>query len=341
MRPLRLLAALSAASLVLVVIALIARPSLPAQSATSPTISLVEATTKQACGPAGVVGTRLPGQYQITVSGSGLDPSVAAVAIVFDSGGQAPQTYPGPYPVVNGSFSVLLQPGPFYRPFGTYTVTVNPLGNFAVGLPGYPAYFQVPCPTLTIKPPCASIREQITIVGTGFEPDVRPIQLVFIPGAVALPDVPAGSGSFTINVAVPNLPPALYELDANQPSRIPQNSRTARASLQVPCFNPVLKLIPAVGPPGAVTTAVGTGYPPNAAVDFAWTVGVLPPGLATVVTAADGTFMFEILIFPHDTLGARQLVASRNPKSPAFATVMADFLVVPGSVQPNDFSWRH
>lgn len=340
MRPLRLLAALSAASLMLVLIALTARSTLQAQSAPAPTITLVEASTKQACGPVGVVGAnRLPGQYQITVRGSGLDPSVAAVAIVFDAGGQSPQTYPGPYPVVNGSFSVLLQPGPFYRPFGTYTVTVNPLGNFAVGLPGYPAYFQVPCPTLTIKPPCASVGDPIEITGIGFAPRI-PIHLVFVPGAVSLPDVPAGNGFFQISVAVPNLPPAVYELDANQPNDA-QFARNASAPLQVPCFNPMLKLVPDIGPPGIVTTAVGTGFPPSFPVDFAWTVGVLPPGVQTVVTQPDGTFTFEILIFPHDTIGARQLVASRNPKSPPFADAKADFLVVPGSVQPNDFSWRH
>lgn len=340
MRPIRLLAALSAVSLVLVLVVLTARSPLQAQSAAAPTITLVEASTKQACGPAAVVGTnRLPGQYQITVSGSGLDPSVAAVAIVFDAGGQSPQTYPGPYPVVNGSFSVLLQPGPFYRPFGTYTVTVNPLGNFALGLPGYPAYFQVPCPTLIIKPPCASVGDSIEITGTGFSIRI-PIHLVFVPGAVPLPDVPAGIGSFQISVAVPNLPPALYELDANQPNNGPL-ARNASASLRVPCFNPILKLVPDVGPPGIVTTALGTGFPPGVPVDFAWTIGVLPPGVQTVVTAPDGTFTFEILIFPHDTVGARQLVASRDPISPNFAPVMADFLVVPGSVQPNDFSWRH
>jgi hypothetical protein len=86
---------------------------------------------------------------------------------------------------------------------------------------------------------------------------------------------------------------------------------------------------------------MGTGFPPGAKVDFAWTVGVLPPGVATVVTTATGTFTFEILVFPHDTIGARQLVASRDPTSPNFASAMADFLVVQGSVQPNNFSWRH
>ncbi len=339
MRALKLAAVLSATSLVLVLIALVARQPIPAQSATTPTITLVEAGTQQSCGPAVTPGAS-DFRYAITVSGSGLDPAIAAVSIVFDAGGQAPQTYSGPYPVVNGSFSVLLQPGPFYRSFGTYQVLVNPLGNFAAAT-GYPAYFQVPCPTLSIKPPCASVGEPITIVGTGFQPDVRPIQLVFVPGAVALPDVPAGNGSFTINVAVPNLPPALYELDATQPNRIPQATRTARTSLQVPCFNPVLKLVPELGPPGAVTTAMGTGFPPSAKVDFAWTVGLLPPGVATVVTSATGTFTFEILIFPHDTIGTRQLVASRDPSSPNFASAKADFLVVQGSVQPNDFSWRH
>jgi hypothetical protein len=196
--------------------------------------------------------------------------------------------------------------------------------------------------TLSIRPPCASVGDPITIIGAGFQGDIPlPIHLVFVPGAVALQDASAPNGSFVVTDVVPNLPPATYELDATQPGRTPQNTRTAKTTLRVPCFNPILKLVPDLGPPGIVTTALGTGFPPGVPVDFAWTIGVLSPGVATVVTAPDGTFTFEILIFPHDTIGARQLVATHDPKSQVFADAKADFLVVPGSVQPNDFSWRH
>jgi hypothetical protein len=195
---------------------------------------------------------------------------------------------------------------------------------------------------LAIRQPCASVGDSITIVGEGFQGDIPlPIHLVFVPGAVALQDASAPNGSFVVTDVVPNLPPATYELDATQPGRTPQNTRTAKTTLRVPCFNPILKLVPDVGPPGIVTTAIGTGFPPGVPVDFAWTFGVLPASLATVISALDGTLTFEILIFPHDTIGARQLVATRDPKSPAFVDAKADFLVVPGSVQPNDFSWRH
>ena len=339
MRRLRVTALFALASLTMIVIGLTVKLALPAQSATAPTITLVEASTQRSCGPAASPNAAGGvGQYQITVTGSGIDPSVVAVSITFAANTSTPQNFPGPYRIVNGGFSAVIQPGE--RSFGTYTVNVNPLGNFAVGQAPYPAYFQVPCPTLSIKPPCASIGNPIEITGTGFAPRF-PIHLIFVPGAVTLPDVPGGTGNFQISVAVPNLPPANYQLEANQPTDIPSQTRTATASIQVPCFNPVLKLDPEVGPPGIVTTAMGTGFPPGAKVDFAWTVGVLPPGVATVVTTATGTFTFEILIFPHDTIGARQLVASRDPTSPNFASAMADFLVVEGSVQPNDFSWRH
>ena len=339
MRALRLMAGLSIASLMIVAVVSFARQALPALSAPPPTITLVEASTQRSCGPAQTVVGGGP-QYHITVSGTGLDPSIVAVSITFDANGKAPENYPGPYRVVNGSFKVLLQPGPFYRPFGTYTVLVHPLGNFAIAIPGYPAYFQVPCTTLVVKPVCATAGDPITIVGAGFAPRL-PVHLFLNPGAIALPDAPNAVGSFQFTVAFPNVPPALYELVANQPNRLPQDVRTANARIQVPCFNPVLKLVPTVGPPGTVTTAIGTGYPPSAKVDFTWTVGIIATGAATVVTTTSGTFTFEILIFPHDTIGARQLVARRDPSAPNFVTTKANFLVVQGSVQPNDFSWRN
>jgi len=50
-----------------------------------------------------------------------------------------------------------------------------------------------------------------------------------------------------------------------------------------------------------------------------------------------------LLIYPHDELGMRRLSAGPDLKvtnAPLFNIATADFLVVPGSEQPRDFSWR-
>jgi hypothetical protein len=49
-----------------------------------------------------------------------------------------------------------------------------------------------------------------------------------------------------------------------------------------------------------------------------------------------------MLVFPHDQLGVRVLtaVSMTPPNSSLIGFASAFFLVVPGEVQPSDFSWR-
>jgi hypothetical protein len=97
-----------------------------------------------------------------------------------------------------------------------------------------------------------------------------------------------------------------------------------------------------VGPPGTVVTVTGTGFPIGAIVKLSWNRGV-PFKLASMTIDASQGFQVKLLIFPHDELGKRTLNAGPDlsvSNALIFNIVSADFLVVPGSEQPRDFSWR-
>jgi hypothetical protein len=106
---------------------------------------------------------------------------------------------------------------------------------------------------------------------------------------------------------------------------------TATARLRV--SRPELKLDGTVGPPGFVTRATGTGFPPGATIRLIWSVGISEiPG--EITADADGRFDGQVLIFHRDLLGLRTLSASSS-RGPRFGTVLSNsFLVVPGTAQP-------
>ena len=94
-----------------------------------------------------------------------------------------------------------------------------------------------------------------------------------------------------------------------------------------------LLLMPAVGPPGIVTTATGSGFPPGALVTLRWDRGIAPL-LGPVSVGPDGTFTMQVLVFHNDVVGPRELVAVAAPGGPAFPEARASFLVVQASLQP-------
>jgi Tol biopolymer transport system component len=98
-------------------------------------------------------------------------------------------------------------------------------------------------------------------------------------------------------------------------------------------FTPILMLDPPLGPPGFVTIAVGTGFPPNSLVTLAWDRGLSAPEPATRV-GADGTFRTPVIVLPHSDQGPRMLLASSAGGDASFAPAQAPFLVVPGTAQP-------
>jgi hypothetical protein len=185
--------------------------------------------------------------------------------------------------------------------------------------------------TLAISPTClesgAAGTSRVQLTGGGFAPGALQ---VLVDGKVATQASAGGGGGFTAEVEV-----AAGSSDHAIEAR--QGSRTADATLHVPCTShPRLQVSPAIGPPGTVTQASGTGFPPNVRVRLSWTVGV---GSSTVRTDARGAFHASVLIFPQDETGARALRAQPVAQG-AFGGVKAAFLCVPGSEQPRSFSWR-
>jgi hypothetical protein len=122
--------------------------------------------------------------------------------------------------------------------------------------------------------------------------------------------------------------------------------READANYAIPCFQPSVALDPPIGPPGFVTTAVGSGFPPNSTiVVLNWQPpSLLSPLPAAIKTDANGAFQFPLLVLYHDLLGPRLLQAIvANPYGDrAGAAIEADapFLVTPGRSQPSDFVLR-
>ncbi|MEV7028534.1 hypothetical protein AB0O00_41265, partial [Kitasatospora sp. NPDC093558] len=110
----------------------------------------------------------------------------------------------------------------------------------------------------------------------------------------------------------------------------------ATATLTV--VDPAVTLDPKVGPPGLVTLAHGTGFPPGATVRLRWSAGVTAAA-APVTAAPDGTFTAPVLALAQDTLGPRELIATL-PDLPALGEVRTGFVVVPGVLQPQQYQER-
>ena len=95
-------------------------------------------------------------------------------------------------------------------------------------------------------------------------------------------------------------------------------------------------LDPPIGSPGIVTVAEGTGFPAGAVIRLRWDRGITPK-LADVTADADGAFRVQVLVFHHDLLGDRRLVATSVGGDP-FPETGADMTIVPGQGQPPTFA---
>jgi hypothetical protein len=154
------------------------------------------------------------------------------------------------------------------------------------------------------------------------------------------PPPPSASAIFLVPCPPPPVsPPPTTPRPSAPPS--PGASPTPRGS-PPPVLNPTLTLTPAVGPPGTVTVAHGADFPANTGIQLTWNQGIAASTSSAIATDASGSFTATVLLFPHDELGTRILTAVSilPPNSSQFGFASASFLVVPGQVQPNDFSWR-
>jgi hypothetical protein len=85
-----------------------------------------------------------------------------------------------------------------------------------------------------------------------------------------------------------------------------------------------------------VVTVEGANFRPGAQVSLRWDRGIGSTRTIDVVADADGAFSRQVLIFPHDFLGVRQLLVASTDDQ--FATdITAEFLVVAGRGSPPAF----
>jgi hypothetical protein len=148
-----------------------------------------------------------------------------------------------------------------------------------------------------------------------------------------------GSATFAITVRPLRAGPmiARAHVAGHEFDRDPSNNDAAAEATAR--FLPSLTAVPAIGAPGFVTTAVGSGFPATTTVLLRW-----QPGLGSVLVRTDafGRFRLPMLVLAKDTIGPRRLVALSRAADPgtSFAPVAAPFLVVPGSLEPSGFVER-
>lgn len=220
-----------------------------------------------------------------------------------------------------------------------YTVTAQEgQGEFVIATASASLY--VPCPSLTLNPTCGRTGDPVAVHGAGFRQDIV-VSLTFTPPAGTAPIaqvVPRQDSTFDVSFKVPADPPGTYVVDGLQL----RTQVAARATFTIPCVKAAIQLKPTVGPPGTVVTVIGTGFPAGAVVKLSWNQGV-PLFLASITIGPSQGFQVTLLIFPHDELGRRTMSAAPDLSvsgAPLFNIATADFLVVQGTAQPRNFTWR-
>jgi hypothetical protein len=97
-----------------------------------------------------------------------------------------------------------------------------------------------------------------------------------------------------------------------------------------------LRLSPEIGPPGIVTIATGTGFPPGAPVVLRWSEGITP-NLPAITADDNGRFSVQVLVFHNDRTGPRELIAE-SATGTGFPPATAEMLVVKPSTVPPTFA---
>lgn len=200
-------------------------------------------------------------------------------------------------------------------------------------------------PRATIAPAVAPpVTYTITVDGVNFNP-FSAVLVTFDAGPGGTPQSFEKTtdvfGHFSLDIQVRSRAEGMHLIRADD-----FRQREADATYKIPCFQPAVALDPPIGPPGFVTYAVGTGFPPNASiVVLNWKDPALRSPLPTTIkTDANGAFQIPILVLYHDLLGPRLLQAIvANPFGDrAGSAIEADapFLVTPGRSQPSDFVLR-
>jgi hypothetical protein len=198
-----------------------------------------------------------------------------------------------------------------------------------------------PTPTPAAVPP---VTYSITVDGVNFNPYTA-VLVTFDAGPGGTPESFERTtdvfGRFSLEIQVRSRSEGVHLVRADD-----FRQREADTTYRIPCFQPSVALDPPIGPPGFVTNAVGTGFPPNASIVFLnWgTPALRSPLPKNIQTDANGSFQIPVLVLYHDLLGPRMLQAiMANPFGErAGSAIEADapFLVTQGRSQPSDLVLR-
>jgi len=199
-----------------------------------------------------------------------------------------------------------------------------------------------PTPTPAAAPP---VTYTITVDGVNFNP-YSAVLVTFDAGPGGTPESFERTtdvfGHFTLDIQVRSRSEGVHLVRADD-----FRQREADTTYRIPCFQPAVALDPPIGPPGFVTNAVGTGFPPNASIVFLnWgtPAALRSPLPKNIKTDGNGSFQIPILVLYHDLLGPRMLQAIvANPFGErAGSAIEADapFLVTMGRSQPTDLVLR-
>lgn len=114
--------------------------------------------------------------------------------------------------------------------------------------------------------------------------------------------------------------------------QVPSDASNAPHAADLTGLAPLLEPDPALGPPGFVPEILGSDFPPNTELVIAWEPGI---GSRTITTDDEGSFSLFLPVLRRDQIGPRTVEA----RGDGF-TIVADFLVVPGTLQPGEFASR-
>jgi hypothetical protein len=114
------------------------------------------------------------------------------------------------------------------------------------------------------------------------------------------------------------------------------SGQSAQATLRIKgtleLFTPTLEMNPGVVSVGKITTAIGSGFPPDIDVDLAFEG---EPPFGTAHSDADGAFRFNLLLLTDVRIGGRQVIAVDQAQ---FSGVRAPLLIDLPKYRPSGFS---
>lgn len=289
-----------------------------------------------------------PQIFQLQVGGGGFQPNLPII-VTFDPDVLSGPTFsPETVQVAadgRGSFAATLNVAA--RPAGTYRVSVQQQVNGTL-VDGTVPPFNVPCAApsakiTSVKPKCGDdvtvnpTPYSVEVVGRGFIPGF--VQLVFdVDGTPEQFSTTANANGRIDATIAPNARSAGAYRIAAQQSDANRLLDQAFANFGVPCTATLLTITPGAAAPGFVVIVHGSGFPAGRQIELQWSDGIGAAQPIDVTVGGDGSFDRQVLIFPHDFAGERQMTAGTPANPNAFPGAEATLLVSAGQGSPPSYT---